>query len=182
MAAAVIKSEDLNQLIETYKYQRETFSLETQKNNFLLDRENLRQLYANARITIKDLNAFLATFDKDHVRQELENRFKEWDKKIILKSLKTSSIIKTELEDLTKKISEFVKNHSDFMCSSTYQNFFESKKNLRSSFIQYTRFQIQIKGLSKEQAIENFKIEYKIAIDNDTELLNRIDREWSWKI
>jgi hypothetical protein len=182
MAAAVnATSTDVKRLIEQYKAERDAFDIAVKDNSFLKERSALREVYANARVTIEALNDCLSSITNTDVKKEMKNRFNEWDKKIKLGKLKPSQEQPLLLGELIQKVNEFVTKHSAFMTSDPFKKFFMSKSALRESFINYVQDKMQ-KKISKENAIEAFKIEYKTFINNDPEILNRIDKEWSWKV
>ena len=136
--------------------------------NYFKDRNDLRSAYLKTDLTLEKTVPLITSYAQESVKNELNHRFQEWDKKIQLGKL-TKEETTINQEQFKAILDTFVKNYSSLIDSEAFKSLNESRKNLRNLIVE------ELKTSSPDDVIKKYSIENK-------ELQNRIKDEWSWKV
>jgi len=139
-----------------------------ENENYFKDRNDLRSAYLKTDLTLEKTVPLITSYAQESVKNELNHRFQEWDKKIQLGKL-TKEETTINQEQFKAILDTFVKNYSSLIDSEAFKSLNESRKNLRNLIVE------ELKTSSPDDVIKKYSIENK-------ELQNRIKDEWSWKV
>lgn len=156
----------VTQLVKTYIEARDAFNQAGGKSCMSARRE-VRSLYCNAKVSPEALTKWIDSVDKS-TQGEFNRRFTEWNRKLEIGKLQKSETQTLSEGDFLKNLQAYYDKYTKVLTGQFFANLTSAKHDLRECILP---------KLANTEA-EAIAKEYNIT---DSELTQRMGREWSWK-
>lgn len=154
--------------INNYIPARDAFEREGGEH-FYTDRRTVRAAYCNANVSPDTVGKWIDRLPANEtVKTEFQQRFQEWDNKMIKGILKKSEQPSLSDVEFLNQLQAYYDKHQAFLASDTFAKFMQAKNSLRTELLP------EIREHGTDWVIKFHGIQ-------DPELISRIRNEWSWK-